>query len=94
VVVTQVCPGAVESGFDEAPGPPMGISGGPLLFLKIGAARCVKDALSGFDRGAALVFPGRAYRIVMAMLPLLPRRLRRGRAATATKRLRRSSTGG
>lgn len=94
MVVTQVCPGAVQSGFDEAAGAADGISGGPLQFLKIGAARCAKDALSGFDRAAALVFPGRAYRIVMVMLPLLPRRLRRGRAATAAGRLRRSSTGG
>jgi hypothetical protein len=94
VVVTQVCPGPVESGFDEAAGAVGGIAGGPPDFLKIGAARCAKDALSGFDRGAALVFPGRAYRIVMAMLPLLPRRLQRGRAATAAGRLRRSSTGG
>ena len=92
MVVTQVCPGAVESGFDEAAGAADGISGGPLQFLKIGAARCAKDALSGFDR-AALAFPGRAYRIMMA-LPLLPRRLRRGRAGTAAGRLRRSSMGG
>jgi uncharacterized protein len=93
VVVTQVCPGPVESGFDEAAGAAGGISGGPPQFLKISAARCAKDALSGFDRGAALVFPGQAYRIMMAMLPLLPRRLQRGRAAKAAARLRRSSNG-
>ena len=91
VVVTQVCPGPVESGFDEAAGAAGGIAGGPPNFS---ASRCAKDALSGFDRGAALVFPGRAYRIVMAMLPFLPRRLQCGRAATAAGRLRRSSTGG
>jgi uncharacterized protein len=83
----------VESGFDEAAGAADGISGGPLQFLKIGAARCANDALSGFDRGAALVFSGRACRIVMAMLPLLPRRLQRGRAAKAAARLRHSSNG-
>lgn len=94
VVVTQVCPGPVESGFDQAAGAAGGIAGSPPNFLKISAARCAKDALAGFDRGAALVFPGRAYRIVMAMLPLLPRRLERGRAAQAAARLRTSSTGG
>lgn len=94
VVVSQVCPGPVQSEFDQVAGAAGGIAGGPPNFLKISAARCAKDALSGFDRGAALVFPGRAYRILMAMLPLLPRRLQRGRAANAAARLRRSSTGG
>ena len=94
VVVTQVCPGPVESGFDAAAGAAGGIAGGPPDFLKISAARCAKDALAGFERGAALVFPGRSYRIVMAMLPLLPRRLQRGRAAKGAVRLRRRSTGG
>ena len=46
--------------------------GGPPQFLRITAAQCARDALAGFDRGAAMVFPGWAYRIAMAMLPLLP----------------------
>ncbi len=94
VVVTQVCPGPVESEFDEAAGAAGGIAGGPPQFLRISAAQCAKDAVAGFDRGAALVFPGRAYRIAMAMLPLLPRRLQRRRAAQAAARLRRTATGG
>ena len=40
VVVTQVCPGPVESEFDQAAGSEGGIAGGPPEFLKITAARC------------------------------------------------------
>ena len=94
VIVTQVCPGPVHSEFDQAASAAGGIAGGPPGFLKISAAQCAKDALAGFDRGAGLVFPGRAYRSLMAMLPLLPRRLQRDRAAKAAARLRQSSTGG
>lgn len=38
--------------------------------------------------GAALVFPGRAYRVLMALLPFVPRRLERRRAAKTGERLR------
>jgi hypothetical protein len=44
--------------------------------------------LAGFDAGQPLVFPGRAYRIAMRALPLLPRSLRRRQAASAAARLR------
>jgi short-subunit dehydrogenase len=92
VVVTQVCPGPVESGFDQAAGSEGGIAGGPPQFLRISAARCARDALAGFERGAALVFPGRAYRITMSLLPLVPRALQRRQAAGAAARLRRGET--
>jgi short-subunit dehydrogenase len=90
-VVTQVCPGPVESQFDQAAGSLGGIAGGPPQFPRISAARCAKDALAGFDRGAAIVFPGRAYRITMKMLPLLPRRVQRNQAARTAARIRRAS---
>jgi short-subunit dehydrogenase len=92
VVVTQVCPGPVESGFDQAAGSEGGIAGGPPQFLRISAASCAKDALAGFERGAALVFPGRAYRITMRLLPLIPRALQRRQAARAAASLRREHT--
>lgn len=88
VVVTQVCPGPVDSEFDTIAGSAGGMAGGPPQFLRISATRCAREALAGFDAGKPLVFPGRAYRIAMRALPLLPRSLQRGRAATAAARLR------
>jgi hypothetical protein len=88
VVVTQVCPGPVDSEFDQLAGTVGGMEGGPPQFLRISAARCAKDAIAGFERGAALVFPGRAYRIAMTMAPLLPRGLQRRQAARAAARVR------
>jgi uncharacterized protein len=88
VVVTQVCPGPVDSEFDQLAGSAGGMTGGPPQFLRISAAQCAREALAGFDRGAPLVFPGRAYRIAMRALPLLPRQLSRRQAARSATRLR------
>ncbi|HLY79272.1 MAG TPA: SDR family NAD(P)-dependent oxidoreductase, partial [Caulobacteraceae bacterium] len=90
VVITQVCPGPVDSEFDEVAGSTGGMAGGPPQFLRISAAQCAREALAGFDRGAALVFPGRAYRVAMRLLPFLPRGLRRRQAARSAARLRRA----
>ena len=91
VVVTQVCPGPVDSEFDQTAGSAGGMTGGPPQFLRISAAQCAREALAGFDRGAPLVFPGRGYRLAMRALPLLPRRLARAQAARAATRLRRQT---
>ena len=88
VVVTQVCPGPVDSDFDTVAGSVGGMAGAPPQFLRISAARCAREALAGFDAGQPLVFPGRAYRIVMRALPLVPRSLRRRQAASSAARLR------
>lgn len=88
VAVTQVCPGPVDSEFDTVAGSAGGMAGGPPQFLRISAARCAREALAGFDAGKPLVFPGRAYRIAMRALPLLPRPLQRRQAAAAAARLR------
>ena len=93
VVVTQVCPGPVDSEFDKAAGSAGGMTGGPPQFLRISAAQCAHEALAGFDRGQALVFPGRAYRIAMHALPLLPRRLQRRQAARSAARIRSAAKG-
>ncbi|MGN6168819.1 MAG: SDR family NAD(P)-dependent oxidoreductase, partial [Solirubrobacteraceae bacterium] len=93
VVVTQVCPGPVDSEFDQLAGTVGGMAGGPPQFLRISAARCAKDAIAGFERGAALVFPGRAYRIAMMMAPLLPRGLQRRQAARVAARVRGAAAG-
>jgi short-subunit dehydrogenase len=92
VVVTQICPGPVDSEFDEVAGSPGGMMGSPPPFMRISAAQCAREALSGFDRGAALVFPGRPYRLLMCLLfPLVPRRLRRWQTAQFAARLRTTS---
>ncbi len=88
VVVTQVCPGPVDSEFDQVAGSAGGMTGGPPQFLRISAAQCAREALAGFDRGVPLVFPGRAYRIAMHALPLLPRELSRRQAARSATHIR------
>ncbi|HEX6454650.1 MAG TPA: SDR family NAD(P)-dependent oxidoreductase [Trebonia sp.] len=93
VVVTQVCPGPVDSEFDQLAGSAGGMTGGPPQFLRISAAQCAREALAGFDRGMPLVFPGRPYRIGMRVLPLLPRELSRRQAARYATRLRSTAKG-
>ncbi len=88
VRVTQVCPGPVESEFDQVSGSPGGMVGAPPQFFRISATQCAREALAGFERGEARVFPGRAYRFVMRVLPLLPLWLRRKQAAHAAAQLR------
>jgi len=91
VTVTQVCPGPVESEFDQVAGSAGGMAGGPPQFLRIDAEQCAREAVAGFEQGEARVFPGRAYRFAMKVLPLLPLRLRRIQAANAATRLRAGS---
>src|SRR6202035_491407 len=55
VVVTQVCPGPVDSEFDTVAGSVGGMTGAPPQFLRISAARCAREALAGFDAGQPLV---------------------------------------
>jgi hypothetical protein len=70
------------------------MAGGPPQFMRISAAQCAREALAGFDRGAALVFPGRPYRMLMRLLPLVPRRLQRHRATRAATRVRTAGEAG
>jgi uncharacterized protein len=87
VTVTQLCPGPVDSEFDQVAGSPGGMTGTP-RFLRITAAQCAREALTGFESGEARVFPGRAYRILMRMMPLFPLWMRRKQAANIAARLR------
>jgi short-subunit dehydrogenase len=93
VVVTQVCPGPVDSEFDQVARSEGGMTGSPPQFVRISAAQCAREALAGFDRGVPLVFPGRAYRIAMRALPLLPRELSRRQAARSARRIRSTANG-
>jgi short-subunit dehydrogenase len=88
VTVTQVCPGPVDSEFYQVAGSEKGMIGAPPKFFRISAAQCAREALAGFERGDAVVFPGRRYRFLMRALPLLPLWFERKRAANAAARLR------
>ena len=88
VTVTQFCPGPVDSEFDQVAGSVGGMAGAPPQFFRISAAQCAREALVGFERGDALVFPGRAYRFAMRVLPLIAMWLRRRQAANTATRLR------
>ncbi|MDY7230983.1 SDR family NAD(P)-dependent oxidoreductase [Hyalangium rubrum] len=68
VVITQAVVGPLE----EAESSPE-----PQPFFQISAARCVREAVAGFDHGAQLVYPGWGHRWAMTLLPLLPRPVRR-----------------
>src|SRR5262249_37137568 len=88
VIVTQVCPGPVDSEFDQAAGSGGGMAGAPPQFFRISAAQCAREAIAGFERGKAVLFPGRLYRLLMRALPLVPWWLRRKQAGKAAARLR------
>ncbi len=92
VTVTQVCPGPVDSEFDQVAGSVGGMAGAPPKFFRISAAQCARDALAGFERGDAIVFPGRAYRFAMRLLPFIPAGMRRKQAAKTAVRLRNTRT--
>ena len=87
VAVTQVCPGPVETEFDQAAGME-GLSGGPPEFLTISAERCAREAIRGFERGEALVFPGFPYKAIMPLAGFIPRFLQRRVARSTARTLR------
>src|SRR5258708_2260231 len=93
VVVTQVCPGPVDSEVDQVAGSAGGMARGPPQFLRISAAQCAREALAGLDRRVPPVFPGPAYPIAMPALPLVPPRPSRPQAAPPATPLRRTATG-
>lgn len=82
VTVTRVAPGPLwEAGGEGAE------SLAPFFHLSL--ARCAREALAGFERGEALVYPGLGHRWVMRLLPLLPRGLKRSLGRMALRGLRR-----
>jgi len=93
VTVSQVCPGPVESEFDQVSGSPGGMVGAPPPFFP-DLCRTVRSRSGGRIRArTGRVFPGRAYRFVMKVLPLLPLWLRRKQASHAAARLRATRNG-
>ncbi|MCP3138091.1 SDR family NAD(P)-dependent oxidoreductase [Pyxidicoccus xibeiensis] len=85
IAVTRVAPGPLwEAGVEDW-------EGGVAPFFHISLARCAREALVGFERGAPLVYPGFGHRWVMRLLPLLPRRLKRSLGRLALRGLERET---
>src|SRR4029078_3170900 len=75
VYATQVCPGPVATEVEATMGNQTGkkVPG----FIELSAEQCARAAVSGFDRGRALVVPGLIMKIVMLVNELSPRFMRR-----------------
>ena len=87
VVVTQVCPSAVESPVDEQSGAESQVAPPP-AWMRISAARCAFEALLAFELGAPRVHPGLAHRWMTRLCAVLPRRLKRAVGLVEARRLR------
>lgn len=88
IVLTQVAPGPVDDS-ESQEGDERQRGARP--FFHVSAERCAREALAGFERGAALVYPGRAHRWVMTLLPRLPRAVRRALGRRAARDLQERS---
>src|SRR5260370_1707320 len=77
VVVTQVCPGPVDSEFDQIAGSAGGITGRPPQFLRISAAQCAREALAGLFHPAPRVFPAPSSPVAVRGRSLFPPELSR-----------------
>lgn len=71
VTVTQVCPGPVETEFEDVAENPVGQS--PPALVRLTAAQCARASLRGFARRRAMVIPGLVIRIVMFLGAWTPR---------------------
>lgn len=89
ICVTAVCPGPVETEFDAVAGGRL--PGVPPPFMAISAEQCAREAIEGFEKNKAVVYPGFAFRKVMQLLPLAPRSLQRAFASKTGKRVRQNS---
>ena len=87
VTVSEAAPGPVESEFDQV----AGIEGGATLgqgISRITAQECAADIVREFERGSPVIFPGRNYRWLMKMQPLMRRRLVATHVAQAARQIR------
>lgn len=87
VIVSEAVPGPVASEFDQVAGIEGGATPGQSVF-RITAQQCAADIVRGFERGAPVIFPGRNYRWLMKVQPLMPRRLIAMQVAQAAHGLR------
>ena len=87
VIVTEVAPGPVATEFREIAGARGGVKASPGM-LRIDADTCADEALRGFRRGRAVVFPGRLNRWLMRVVVWVPPALLRWIMARAGARAR------
>ncbi|NOK19966.1 SDR family NAD(P)-dependent oxidoreductase [Corallococcus carmarthensis] len=59
-------------------------------FFELSLRQCAREALEGFERGEALVYPGLGHRWVMRLLRFLPRSFKRGLGRLALGGLKRT----
>lgn len=87
VVVTQVCPGPVDTEFEEQAGNPVGRP--PPAIMTLSAERCAADALTAFRAGRARVVPGWFPALVIRLGLITPQWVFRLVYAPAARALRR-----
>lgn len=75
VVVSQLCPGPVDTEFEGIAGNPTGRAVPGVLQLT--AQQCAQAGLRGFIKGKALIIPGFLMRLLMALGRMSPRPLLR-----------------
>lgn len=75
VVVTQSCPGAVDTRLWYQPGT-RHLPGTP-AWTEISAEQCVRESLAAFEAGRPIVYPGFANRQIERLQSFLPRPLKR-----------------
>jgi hypothetical protein len=86
VVVSQVCPGPVETEFAQVSRSPIEELPG---FLRLSARACAEQSIAGFERGKAIIVPGALMRVIMAVGQATPRFVRRGLYGLGAKRVKR-----
>lgn len=86
VVVSQACPGPVETEFEASLERPLQLA--PPRFLVISAERCARESLAAFERDQALFVPSLRMRVVTWLAELTPRWLLTRVQAQVARRLR------
>jgi len=87
ITVSEAAPGPVESEFAQVAGIEGGATPGQNVF-RITAQECAEDIVREFERGSHVIFPGRSYRWLMKVQPLMPRRMVVGQIAQAARKIR------
>ena len=62
--------------------------------FRITAQECAADIVQEFEKGTPVIFPGRNYRWMMKVQPLMPRRLFAAQVAQAARKLRQKGARG
>lgn len=91
ITVSEAAPGPVESEFDKVAGIEGGAIPGQGVF-RITAEECAADIVREFEKGSPIIFPGRSYRWLMKVQPLMPRRLVAKQVSQAARRIRNKKT--